>query len=97
MRVVLHPDVYSDIDAIMEYYERVATPELSDDFYAELRGFILKAAKKPEHFPIRERDLRRVNLRRFPYHFLFRADGDIMRVLIVRHDRRHPSFGMDRR
>jgi hypothetical protein len=26
MRLVLHPKVYSDIDEIMGYYERVATP-----------------------------------------------------------------------
>ena len=28
MRLVLHPKVYSDIDEIMGYYERVATPGL---------------------------------------------------------------------
>jgi hypothetical protein len=39
----------------------------------------------------------RVNLRRFPYHFLFRIVGDSVRILVVRHDRRHPSFGIRRR
>jgi hypothetical protein len=34
-----------------------------------------QAAERPESFPIRERDLRRVNLQRFPYHFLFRIIG----------------------
>ena len=29
MRLVLHPKVYSDIDEIMGYYERVATPGLA--------------------------------------------------------------------
>ena len=37
MRLVLHPKVYSDIDEIMGHYERIATPELSREFYAELR------------------------------------------------------------
>jgi hypothetical protein len=32
MRLILHPKVYSDIDEIMRYYERIATPELADDF-----------------------------------------------------------------
>ena len=32
MRLVLHPQVYSDIDRIMAYYEQVATPELADEF-----------------------------------------------------------------
>ncbi len=81
----------------MEYYERVASRELADDFYVELRRFMLDAAERPESFSIRERDLRRVNLHRFPYHFLFRIAGDAVRVLVVRHHRRHPSLGIHRR
>src|SRR4029434_1270238 len=42
------------------------------EFYAELRHYMRQAVERPESFPIRERDLRRVNLQRFPYHFLFR-------------------------
>ena len=97
MPLILHPKVYSDIDKIMEYYEQVATPELANEFYAELRQFIAEAATRPEAFSIRERDIRRVNLQRFPYHFLFRIVGDAVRILVVRHNSRHPSFGMRRR
>jgi plasmid stabilization system protein ParE len=97
MRLVLHREVHSDVDAIMGYYERVASRELADDFYAELRRFLLDAASRPESFAIRERDLRRVNLHRFPYHFLFRIAGDAVRILVVRHHRRHPSLGIHRR
>ena len=96
MRLVLHPKVHSDVEAIMEYYERVASRELADDFYAELRRFMLEAAERPESFSIRERNLRRVNLDRFPYHFLFRIVGDAVRILVVRHHRRHPSLGAHR-
>jgi toxin ParE1/3/4 len=97
MRLILHPKVYSDIDKIMGYYERSDIPELADDFYEELRHFMAEAAETPESFSIRERDLRRVNLRRFPYHFLFRIVGEMVRVLVVRHHSRHPSFGIKRR
>lgn len=97
MRLVLHPKVYSDIDEIMGYYERVATPELADDFYAELRHYIKLAAERPESFSIRERDIRRVNLQRFPYHFLFRIVGDAGRILVVRHHSRRPTVGIRRR
>ena len=95
--VVFHPKVYSDIDEIMEYYERVATRELADEFYSELRYYMQQAAERPESFAIRERDLRRVNLQRFPYHFLFRIVGDVARVLVVRHHRRRPTLGVRRR
>lgn len=66
MRLVLHPKIYSDIDEIMGYYERVGTRKLADEFYAELRYYMQQAAERPESFGIRERDLRRVNLHRFP-------------------------------
>ncbi len=97
MRLVLHQKVHSDVDSIMGYYERVASRELSDDFYADLRRSMLDAAEGPSSFATRERDLRRVNLHRFPYHFLFRIVGDAVRILVVRHHRRHPTFGVHRR
>jgi plasmid stabilization system protein ParE len=96
MRLVLHPKVYSDIDEIMGYYERVATRQLADAFYAELRYYMQQAAERPESFAIREHDLRRVNLQRFPYHFLFRVAGDVVRILVVRHHRRLPTVGIRR-
>ena len=97
MRLVLHPKVYSDIAQVMEYYEQLASADLADEFYAELRQLMREAAKRPESFPIRERDIRRVNLRRFPYHFLFRMTGDAVRILVVRHHKREPSLGTGRR
>lgn len=96
MQVILHPAVHSDLLQIAEYYENVAGTELAEDFYDELFHFISHAAKHPERFSVRERDLRRVNLPRFPYHFLFRISSDVVQILVVRHHRRHPSFGLDR-
>lgn len=87
MRLVLHPKLY----------EQMAIPELANEFYAELRHLIGEAAARPESFSIRERDIRRVNLQRFPYHFLFRVIGDDVRILVVRHHGRHPSLGIRRR
>jgi plasmid stabilization system protein ParE len=97
MRLVLHPKVYSDIDSIMIYYQQAATAELAGEFYAELRLMILEAAKKPEQFSVRTKDIRRANLHRFPYHFLFRVVGDVVRILVVRHHRRNPALGGERR
>jgi len=97
MRLILHPKVYSDIDEIMGYYERIATPELADDFYRELRHYMKQAEERPESFSIRERGIRRVNLQRFPYHFLFRIVGDVVRILVVRHHSRRPTVGVRRR
>lgn len=37
MRAIFHQRVCSDIEEILAYYERVATPELADAFYQEFR------------------------------------------------------------
>ena len=61
MRLVLHPKVYSDIDRIMDYYERVATSQLANEFYWELRSLMAQAAIEPESFSIRTEDIRRAS------------------------------------
>jgi toxin ParE1/3/4 len=78
----------------MAYYEQVATGDLANEFYTELRRFMKAAAARSKSFAIRTRDIRRVNLDRFPYHFLFRVVSDEVRILVVRHHRRHPSLGI---
>lgn len=97
MRIEFHKLVASDVTCIMDYYDEVAGPQLADEFYEELRAFFQRAAGSPESYAIRERDLRRVNLERFPYHFLFRIAGDSVRILVVRHHRRRPTLGTRRR
>jgi len=43
MRIVYHPKVYTDLSAIMQYYEEVATAALADEFYREFK-FAVKEA-----------------------------------------------------
>ena len=97
MRLEFHSQVASDISRIMDYYEDVAGPMLADEFYSDLRSFFQKAAQSPEAYDVREHDLRRVNLERFPYHFQFRIVRDRVRILVVRHHRRRESLGLHRR
>lgn len=68
MILEFHRQVTSDISRIMDYYEDVAG-RLAEEFYIELRSFFQKAAESPKAYNVRERDLRRVNLERFPFHF----------------------------
>lgn len=81
----------------MAHYEEVGGERLADEFYAELRRFFLKAKSAPERYAIWARDLRRVTLDRFPYHFLYRVVEDRVRVLVVRHHRRRPPLASSRR
>lgn len=97
MRLVIHPAVYSDLLQIVEYYENAAGTELAADFYDELFHLIRTAARTPERYPIRDNNLRQANLTRFPYHFLFRVNDTAVQILVLRHHRRDPSYGLERR
>lgn|SRR5215471_13513422 len=97
MRLEFHSLARSDISRIMDYYEDAAGPELADEFYLEPRPFLQKAMKSPEGYSVRERDIPRVNLERFPFQFLYRVVNDRVRILAVRHHLRRPSLGTHRR
>jgi len=79
----LHREVFADIDSIMSYYEMESSAELSDAFYDELRLKMQLAASHPERYRVVTKDLRRTNLTRFPYHFLFRQIQGGIRILVV--------------
>ena len=96
MKVVYHPAVQSDVSAILRYYDAIS-PRLGDEFWAELQAAIQRAADNPGRFHFQTRDLRRVNLARFPHHFLFRQLPDLLRITVVRHNRQHPATGLSRR
>jgi len=96
VRVVYHPAVQRDVSAILRYYDGVSE-KLGDEFWAELRAGVERAAQHPERCHELDSGIRRFNLKRFPYHFLFRLRPDSIRITAVRHHRRHPHFGLLRR
>jgi len=96
MTVVYHPAVQREVGAVLRHYDRIS-PSLGDAFWDELMAWIEAARVAPERFHLTDRGLRRVNLKRFPYHFLYRQVARGIRVIVVRHHRRHPSYGIKRR
>ena len=96
MEVSYHPQVKRDVAEALHYYHRIA-PQLADEFHADLRTMIERAAAYPLRFHLAGRDFRRANLQRFPYHVLYDVRQDSIRVLIVRHNKRHPDYGMNRK
>ena len=96
MKVGYHPAVPRDVTGILRHYDAISD-RLGDEFWAEMMALIDAAAQPPERCHFDSSGWRRVNLRRFPYHFLFRMTAGGMRVLVVRQHKRHPSFGTRRR
>ncbi len=96
MKVVYHPAVQRDVSGILRHYDAIS-PRLGDAFWEELTNLIEAAQDNPARFHPVDQGLRRANLKRFPYHFVFRASWDRIRVIVVRHHRRHPGYGLRRR
>lgn len=96
MKVVYNPCVQTDVSQALRRYDQIS-PRLGDSFWAELMALIEQAAANPLRFTVYSEPLRRANLRRFPYHFLFRVVSDGIRITVVRHNKRHPSHGLSRK
>jgi hypothetical protein len=77
-----------------KYY--AVSEELGDDFFAEFQVGVQKASSNPRFFHFDSTGLRRCNLDRFPYHFLYDIQNPFIRVWVVRHDGRNPNFGTRR-
>jgi plasmid stabilization system protein ParE len=96
MKVVYHPAVQRDVSRILRHYDAI-NDRLGDEFWEEFNAFIRSAAHNPTGFHFEGSDRRRVNLKRFPYHFLYRAIPGGIRVTVVRHHKQHPQTGRARR
>ena len=96
MRLAYHPLVQSDVSGILRRYDGISR-RLGDEFWMELMSMIEVVGKQPERFHFAEGGLRRANMSRFPYHLLFRVRPEGVRVIVVRHNRRNPSYGLGRK
>ena len=96
MKVGYHPAVQQDVNRALRRYDRLSG-RLGDEFWHELTACIEAAAARPLRFHPHVRDLRRANLKRFPYRFLFRILPDRIRVMAVRHHKQSPQFALQRR
>ena len=97
MRATFHPYFYADLATAAKHYRQTAGLGIARDFYLEWRRRINGASANPTSFAVRVRNFRRVSLQRFPYHFLFRVTSRTIRILVLRHHRQHPLFGITRR
>ena len=95
--VVFHRLVQRDMTRIRRYYSDEAGPELADRFYLRFLELVDRALSDPQRYHPVQDVLRRANISGFPYHFLYRETANGIRVLVLRHDKRHPSFGLGRK
>lgn len=96
MRVTYNALVQKDVNRILKKYDLISSG-LGDEFWNELMSQITETTRNPGRGHPVANDLRRVNLVKFPYHFLYRKLPDRIRVTVVRHHGRHPGHGLARR
>ena len=97
MRIEYHPAIEQELRDIISYYNQCSSG-LGTEFLNEFERQIFKIAAMPTQWRIVESDIRRALMKRFPYVKYFRVlKSDVLRVAVVKHQRRHPNFGLGRK
>ncbi|MBK1884642.1 type II toxin-antitoxin system RelE/ParE family toxin [Luteolibacter pohnpeiensis] len=97
MEVIYHRRIQKDIRAALAFYEDEGGNKLGDRFFAEAEETVGRVIQNPQGFHFVTSKLRRASFDSFPYHFLYEEEHGQVRFLVLRHDKRHPNFGLRRR
>ena len=84
---------------VWRHYRNEAGDALAERFWQELMARLNEVAERPERFSpyLGHPRFRRARLKRFPYLIVFRVLRDRVRIMVIKHEKRHPAFGMNRR
>jgi hypothetical protein len=91
MKYGFHPEAEAEFLDAIEYYEG-CKPGLGYDFAIEVHSTIENILSYPNAWTILEDDMRRCQIRRFPYGIVYSRDGDVIFVLAVMHLHRAPDY-----
>ncbi len=80
-----------ELEEAAEYYDK-SNPGLGDELYASVKGALAFIAEFPEASPKVISDVRRHNLKRFPYYSIYRARNGEIVVGAVGHGRQKPLY-----
>lgn len=93
---IFHPIAAKEARGIEDSYARISE-DLAGRFWVELNEAIDEVFNRPEQQHFDPSGYRRRNLKKFPYHILFEERIGCIRIMVIRHHNRNPSFGMRRR
>ena len=96
MKLIYHRLAVRDVRQILDHYEIEVGGHLADRFFKDLLETVSKAMINPRHFPLVAPNMRRANLTSFPYHVLYEERPWGNKIMVVRHHRRSPRYGMRR-
>jgi plasmid stabilization system protein ParE len=97
MTIEHHPAVERELGEIRDSYES-RSPRLGREFLDEFDRLVLRIAAAPGRWMVIDKDVRRALMPRFPYVIYFRqVSPDRIRITVVKHQRRHPALGRERK
>lgn len=96
MQVIRHLDLADDIQEVATHDAGISERVLAG-FWSELESVMASISRNPRSHHFDSCGLRRANLQRYPYHLLYEVEGDVIFLVVLRHDRRRPDYGLGRR
>jgi len=98
MKIEFHPATIDEVNKATAFYNK-REPGLGDAFREEIYAAIDKLTIQPRRWPVLSGDIRQCLVGRFPWAILYRirGGGRVIRILTIRHQRRHPRYGTRRR
>ena len=96
MIVEYHPAVEDELKEARDFYDE-RLPGLGTRFVEEFENQVFRIAASPKRWAVVQGDTRRALMTRFPYVIYFRHSAvNTVRITVVKHQRRHPGYGLDR-
>ena len=93
--ILYHSAIQGELREILNHYSSIFEA-LADDFWDEITSAFHDAQRFLERHHFDPSGRRRSNMKRFPFHFLFRATDSQVKVTVLRHNSRRSSYGARR-
>lgn len=95
MEIVFHPDVDSELNEAVEFYEQCGS-NLGEKFINDTYSTLDMIAFSPESFPKRRLGTRSKLLNEFPFQVIYRVKSNTVFVYSISHTHRKPYHWKDR-
>ena len=96
MTYTLHPAAEQDLADAVDFYLETAGLAVANRFLKEFRRVIGLLVEHPQLGTPAAKGRRAFPFRTFPYAVIYRDAGNTIRVIIVRHQHRRPTYGASR-
>ncbi|MDR2154687.1 MAG: type II toxin-antitoxin system RelE/ParE family toxin [Burkholderiaceae bacterium] len=97
MNVTIHPEAEQDLHEAAEFYEQKGSSLVAGRFIGEFKRLVSLLREYPQIGSPRSGGRRGLSMKVFPYTVIYRATAQEIIVLVVKHDRRRPGYGSQRK